>query len=85
MLQRLCLSLAQKTNKTTRLSLYPCTFHDFVGNKWANGVAPKVPSMKLSQFKRNLKTILLKVQNLFDNIEWYPENTAIETVNKVAL
>ena len=44
-----------------------------------------IPSIKLSQFKRNLKTILLKVQNLFDNIEWYPENTAIETVNKVAL
>ena len=44
-----------------------------------------IPSIKLSQFKRNLRTILLKVQNLFDNIEWYPENTAIETVNKVAL
>ena len=42
-----------------------------------------IASITLSKFKKNLKVILLKVQNLHDPIEWYPENISIETAQKI--
>ena len=38
-----------------------------------------IPSMTMSKFKIRLKSTLLTIQNAYDNIEWYPENTELET------
>ena len=31
-------------------------------------------SLKIGTFKNGLKTYLLKIQNQYDDIEWYPDN-----------
>ena len=36
-------------------------------------------SLKIGTFKTKLKNCLLEIQNLYDNIEWYPNNFKIET------
>ena len=42
-----------------------------------------IPSIIIAKFKRNLKSILLQVQNAFDYIEWFPENTLVDTAAKL--
>ena len=42
-----------------------------------------IPSISIARFKRNLKSILLQVQNAFDYIEWFPENTLVDTAAKL--
>ena len=39
--------------------------------------------ISIARFKRNLKSILLQVQNAFDYIEWFPENTLVDTAAKL--
>ena len=36
-------------------------------------------SIKIGPYKRMLKNCLLEVQNMYDDIEWYPNNFKIET------
>ena len=55
MLQRLSFYHAQKTQKFhIHHSAHECLnpFHDFSGNKWANGVAPVMLSIAIKKFKR---------------------------------
>ena len=42
-----------------------------------------IPSISIARFKRNLKSVLLQVQNAFDHIEWFPEYTLVETAAKL--
>ena len=42
-----------------------------------------IPSISIARFKRNLKSILLQVQNALDYIEWFPENTLVDTAAKL--
>ena len=54
-------------------------FHDSVSawNQVIKILARRIsiPTISIARFKRNLKSILLQVQNLFYYIEWFPENT----------
>ena len=43
-----------------------------------------IPSIKLPKFKRDLKIILLKIQNAFDDVNWYPDNKTFDTASKVS-
>ena len=36
----------------------------------------------LGSFKRRLKNCLLVVQGKFDDIEWYPENFKLDSINR---
>ena len=36
----------------------------------------------LGSFKRRLKNCLLEVQGKFDEIEWYPENFKLDSINR---
>ena len=42
-----------------------------------------IASISIARFKRNLKSILLQVQNAFDYTEWFPENTLVDTAAKL--
>ena len=37
-------------------------------------------SLKIGPYKQKLKNCLLEIQNMYDNVEWYPNNFKIETV-----
>lgn len=40
-------------------------------------------SISIAKFKRNLKSVLLQVQNAYDYIQWFPDNTLVETASKL--
>ena len=42
-----------------------------------------IPLISIAKFKRNLKSILLQVQNAFDYFEWFTENTLVDTTTKL--
>ena len=60
-------------------------FHESYKNQVIKMLARRIsiPSISIARFKRNLKSILLQVQNAFDYIEWFPENTLLDTAAKL--
>ena len=42
-------------------------------------------SLRIGPFKKNLRNCLLEIQNMYDKIEWYPQNFEIETALKTRI
>ena len=67
-----------------------CTYGYFhnsvkIWNQFVKILAKSVslPSIRIAKFKRDLKSVLLQIQNAYDCIEWFPENVLVETATKL--
>ena len=73
------LKLSHRNNRNILLLPSPTTHFIFKGSRIWN-IAVKIlainndlPSIKIGQFKDILKRCLLEMQNMYDDVEWYPK------------
>ena len=82
-----CFSISSRNNETFLLSRKGALFHVQKCTQIWNKIlkikvvdkSENIHSIKMANFKKRLKSTLLVIQNAYDNIEWYPENTDLET------
>lgn len=79
------LELSQRNNSTTLILPPPSDHFIYRASKMWNIVVKimakdvDILSIKIGSFKKELKSVLLGIQNKFDATEWYPYNFRLET------